>query len=237
MSSFAIALPSRPCASIPRGTGSSTLGTASSGREYGQWPQRTDLPLRAAKAASCAQLNSGYGADSGPSRGRPLRSAFRPIEASKPAVRYVRFTSILLKTRISASITIQETPGGLDEKFLRGSADRSTLPRATLLYAMPSRLSAEMTRRARKRDFRGGPISEFFNNIRQLRSSPSRKLRSLERGQRIALVVAQIAACLAGVKRWLGIRSVAGRSVCCNFDDFGRILAAEMFGRPIGESL
>jgi hypothetical protein len=41
---------------------------------------------------------------------------------------------------------------------------------------------------------------------------------------------------LAGGKRWLGIRSVAGRSVCCNFDDFGRILAAEMFGRLIGEA-
>jgi hypothetical protein len=52
----------------------------------------------------------------------------------------------------------------------------------------------------------------------------------------IALGVAQIAAYLAGVKRWLGIRSVAGRSVCCNFDDFGRILAAEMFGRLIGEA-
>ena len=80
MPPFAFALPSRPCASIPRGgTGSSTLGTASSGREYGQWPQRTDLPLRAAKAASCAQLNSGYGANSGASRGRPLTSAFRPL--------------------------------------------------------------------------------------------------------------------------------------------------------------
>jgi len=45
--------------------------------------------------------------------------------------------------------------------------------------------------------------------------------------------VAQIAAYLAGLKLWLGIGSVAGRSVCCNFDDFGRIFAAEMFGRPI----
>jgi hypothetical protein len=48
-------------------------------------------------------------------------------------------------------------PGGLE------SADRPTLPRATLLYAMPWGLSAEMTRSARERDFRGGSISEFFN--------------------------------------------------------------------------
>jgi hypothetical protein len=33
-------------------------------------------------------------------------------------------------------ITIQETAGGVDEKFLRGSADRPVLPRATLLYAL-----------------------------------------------------------------------------------------------------
>jgi hypothetical protein len=39
----------------------------------------------------------------------------------------------ILKTRIFASITIQETAGGLDEKFLRESADRPAL----LLYAMP----------------------------------------------------------------------------------------------------
>jgi hypothetical protein len=39
------------------------------------------------------------------------------------------------------------------------------LPRATLLYALPPGLSAEMTRRQRKRDFRGGPISEFFNSL------------------------------------------------------------------------
>jgi hypothetical protein len=35
----------------------------------------------------------GYGADSGPSRGAPSRRALRPIEASKAAVCWVRFTS------------------------------------------------------------------------------------------------------------------------------------------------
>ena len=42
---------------------------------------------------------------------------------------------------------------------------------------------------------------------------------------------------LTGVKLWLGIGSVDGPNVCCNFDDFGRILAAEMLGRLIGEFL
>ena len=42
---------------------------------------------------------------------------------------------------------------------------------------------------------------------------------------------------LAGVRLWLGIGSVAGPNVCCNFDNFGRISAAEMFGRFIGEFL
>ena len=46
-----------------------------------------------------------------------------------------------------------------------------------------------------------------------------------------------IAACLAGVKLWLGIGSVARQNVCCNFDNFGRIFAAEILGRPIGEFL
>jgi hypothetical protein len=35
----------------------------------------------------------------------------------------------------------------------------------------------------------------------------------------------------------LGIGSVAGQNVCCNFDDFGRIFAAEFLGRLIGEFL
>jgi len=42
---------------------------------------------------------------------------------------------------------------------------------------------------------------------------------------------------LAGAKLWLGIGSVAGPNVCCNFDDFGRIFAAEFLGRLIGEFL
>ena len=49
--------------------------------------------------------------------------------------------------------------------------------------------------------------------------------------------MAQIAAYLAGVKLWLEIGSVAGQNECCNFDDFGRIFAAEILGRPIGEFL
>ena len=42
---------------------------------------------------------------------------------------------------------------------------------------------------------------------------------------------------LAGAKLWLWIGSVAGPNVCCNFDDFGRIFAAEFLGRLIGEFL
>ena len=42
---------------------------------------------------------------------------------------------------------------------------------------------------------------------------------------------------LTGVKLWLGIESVAGPNICCNFDDFGRIFAAELLGRLIGEFL
>ena len=72
------------------------------------------------------------------------------------------------KLEFPLSITIQKTAGGLDENFPRGSADRPVLPCATLLYALPPGLSAEMTRRPRKRDFRGGPISEFFNTIRPI---------------------------------------------------------------------
>ena len=39
-------------------------------------------------------MDGGYGTDSGPSRGDPCRRAFRPTEASKAAVCYVRNTSI-----------------------------------------------------------------------------------------------------------------------------------------------
>ena len=39
-------------------------------------------------------MNDGYGADTGPSRGDPIRPAFRPIEASKVAICNGRFTSI-----------------------------------------------------------------------------------------------------------------------------------------------
>jgi imidazolonepropionase-like amidohydrolase len=39
-----------------------------------------------------------------------------------------------------------------------------------------------MTRRARKRNFRSCSISEFFNSIRRLETSPSRKQRPLARG-------------------------------------------------------
>jgi hypothetical protein len=53
---------------------------------------RTEGPLRAVKAISCSQWNAGFGAHSGPSRGDPRRRAFRPIEAFKAAVRYVRNT-------------------------------------------------------------------------------------------------------------------------------------------------
>ena len=40
-----------------------------------------------------SQLNGGFGADSGPSRGDRCRRAIRPIEASKAAVGYARNTS------------------------------------------------------------------------------------------------------------------------------------------------
>jgi hypothetical protein len=60
--------------------------------------------------------------------------------------------------------------------------DRPVLPCATLLYALPPGLSAEMTRRPRKRDFRGGPISEFFNTICAQRPSAARKERPFADG-------------------------------------------------------
>ena len=49
---------------------------------------------KAEEPISCEQWNSGYGADSGPSRSDPCRRALRPIEASKATVCYVRNTSI-----------------------------------------------------------------------------------------------------------------------------------------------
>ena len=53
----------------------------------------------------------------------------------------------------------------------------------------------------------------------------------------VALGVAQVAAYLAAVKLWLGIGPVADQNVCCNFDDFGRIFAAEIPSRLIGAFL
>jgi hypothetical protein len=44
--------------------------------------------------AHVLRATAGIGADSGPSRGDPCLSAFRPTEASKAAARYVRSTSI-----------------------------------------------------------------------------------------------------------------------------------------------
>ena len=52
-------------------------------------------PLRAVKPISRSQSNAGYGPDSGPSRGGPCRRALSPIEASKAAISYDRFTSTL----------------------------------------------------------------------------------------------------------------------------------------------
>ena len=46
------------------------------------------------KQISRSQWNGGFRADSGPSRGDPGTRAIRPIEASRVAVCYVRFTSI-----------------------------------------------------------------------------------------------------------------------------------------------
>jgi hypothetical protein len=45
--------------------------------------------------------------------------------------------SIQLKTRISASITVQKAAGGFDEKFATGSAERPVLPPVALAYALP----------------------------------------------------------------------------------------------------
>ena len=54
---------------------------------------------------------------SNPSRGAHERRAFRPIEASKARVRYVRFTSISLKNRVfrrpryASWAAVSEKPG------------------------------------------------------------------------------------------------------------------------------
>jgi hypothetical protein len=47
----------------------------------------------AVRLISRSQTNGGLGAHSGPSRSNPCKRAFRPIEASKVAVRYVRNTA------------------------------------------------------------------------------------------------------------------------------------------------
>jgi hypothetical protein len=60
-----------------------------------RWYARASVrrPLLAVNAAPRAQLNSGYGTDSGPSQGEPFRTALRPIEASTGGTRNVSFTS------------------------------------------------------------------------------------------------------------------------------------------------
>ena len=58
------------------------------------WPHSlTQVSLRAVSAVSRSRWNDGYGRDTGPSRGDPCRHTFRPIEASKAVVCYVRNTS------------------------------------------------------------------------------------------------------------------------------------------------
>jgi hypothetical protein len=69
------------------------------------------------------------------------------------------------KTRILASITVQKTADSLSRNFLRGSAERPVLTRATLSQALLWQRLAETTLRARKSDFARHSISEFFNNI------------------------------------------------------------------------
>jgi hypothetical protein len=56
--------------------------------------ERRRYPLPAVRRVSRSQWNGGFGADSGPSRGDPIRPAFRPMEASKSVVCYVRSTRI-----------------------------------------------------------------------------------------------------------------------------------------------
>ena len=52
------------------------------------------------KPISRSRWKDGFGGDYGPSRGDPRTGAFRPIATSQDAVRYVRFTSILLKNPV-----------------------------------------------------------------------------------------------------------------------------------------
>ena len=56
-------------------------------------------------------MEGSFGAGSGPSASDRLRRAFRPIEASKATVRYVRSTSISLKNRASAAAVSEAKPG------------------------------------------------------------------------------------------------------------------------------
>ena len=55
-------------------------------------PANVDCVKRAAEPISCEQWNSGYGADSGPSRGDPRIGAIRPSATSTAAVCNVRNT-------------------------------------------------------------------------------------------------------------------------------------------------
>ena len=64
----------------------------------------------------------------------------------------------------STSITIQETAGVFDEKFLRGAGGPTGFAVCDAPIC-PAVRTIGLTRRPRKRDFSGGSISEFFNTI------------------------------------------------------------------------
>ncbi len=69
-----------------------------------------------------SQWNDGYRADSGPSKGVSCRRAFRPLEASEAADRYVRFTSTPAIRLIALGGSLSDRCGGLLLSFVQVTA-------------------------------------------------------------------------------------------------------------------